>query len=124
MDYLEVPIWTTEDGYGLCSDSRCPCNPEVKIPRGGGYLFIRQEMVDFRRDALTTQELNEKITRMEKQTGKIVFIAQSMQSPILVCEQGAKLRELDLEVAAADAQHWWETGLVPLRATPLASAKK
>jgi len=40
--------------------------------------------------------------------------------PILVCEQGAKLRGLDLEVAATDAKHWWKTGFVPLRATPLA----
>jgi len=43
-------------------------------------------------------------------------------SPILVCEQGARLRNLDLAVAAADAKYMWETSLVPLRATPLAGA--
>ena len=37
---------------------------------------------------------------------------------ILVCEEGAKLRGLNLEVAAADAKHWWETGKIPFRATP------
>ena len=40
--------------------------------------------------------------------------------PILVCEEGAKLRGIDMEVAAADAKRWWETGKVPLRPTPLA----
>jgi hypothetical protein len=43
--------------------------------------------------------------------------------PILVCERGAKLRNLDLEVAAADAKYWWETGRVPLRATPIISTE-
>ena len=38
--------------------------------------------------------------------------------PILVCEQGARLRKLDLKVAGADAAHWWRTGKVPLRPTP------
>jgi hypothetical protein len=44
--------------------------------------------------------------------------------PILVCEQGAKLRNLDLEVAAADAKYWWKTGKAPLRATPLAGGQR
>jgi hypothetical protein len=36
----------------------------------------------------------------------------------LTCEQGAKLRSLNLEVARKDAIHWWATGRVPKRATP------
>ena len=36
----------------------------------------------------------------------------------LVCEQGAKLRGLDLEVAHQDAVRWWQTGMVPMRETP------
>lgn len=43
--------------------------------------------------------------------------------PILVCEQGAKLRKLDLRVAHEDAKHWWATGEVPLRPTPIMTAK-
>jgi hypothetical protein len=39
-----------------------------------------------------------------------------------MCEMGAKKRGLDLAVAAADAKYWWETGLVPLRATPKAGS--
>ncbi len=44
--------------------------------------------------------------------------------PILVCEQGAKLRGIDLKVAADDAKRWWETGKAPLRPTPMASRKR
>jgi len=36
-----------------------------------------------------------------------------------VCEQGARLRNLDLETAAVDAAHWWRTGQIPLRPTPV-----
>lgn len=49
-----------------------------------------------------------------------IFGDPGTASPIMCCEQGARLRGLDLEIAAADAKYWWETGLVPLRATPLA----
>jgi len=44
---------------------------------------------------------------------------KEMFFPILMCEQGAKLRGINLDTAATDAKHWWETGLVPLRPTPL-----
>ena len=37
---------------------------------------------------------------------------------LLICEQSARRRGIDLEAAAADAAHWWETGQAPLRATP------
>ena len=40
--------------------------------------------------------------------------------PVLVCEEGAKLRKLDMRVANIDAVRWWETGKVPLRPTPTA----
>jgi len=39
-----------------------------------------------------------------------------------MCEQGAKKRGLDLAMAAADAEYWWKTGLVPLRESPLAKS--
>jgi len=44
--------------------------------------------------------------------------------PILVCEQGARLRGIDMKVAADDAKRWWETGKVPLRPTPMANRKR
>ncbi len=36
-----------------------------------------------------------------------------------MCELGAKCRGLDLEIAASDAKHWWATGEIPLRPTPM-----
>ena len=49
----------------------------------------------------------------------VIVAGSGVFLPILMCEQGARRRSLDLEVAAADARHWWDTGEVPLRATPL-----
>jgi hypothetical protein len=42
--------------------------------------------------------------------------------PILICEQAAKNRGLNLDVAANDARLWWGTGKVLRRATPLVVA--
>lgn len=44
--------------------------------------------------------------------------------PLLVCERGARLRNLDLKVAAADCRHFWKTGQVPLRATPVKNPRQ
>jgi hypothetical protein len=52
-------------------------------------------------------------------TGRVVG-QQKRFAPILCCREGVERRELDLQVAAKDATFWWETGLVPLRATPRA----
>ena len=122
--YFEVPV---PPGDGVCSDDNCPC-PEVRIPRGTGYLYISQEVVDTRRNARTLQEAQMLLERMRQEwsrrSGGGMLAGprgwQGIMTPILVCEQGARLRGIDLEVAAADAKHWWNTGMVPLRATPLA----
>lgn len=121
MEHFEVP---RPPGDGFCSDSECPCGwPGAEIPRGSGYLYISQEVVDFRRDARTVQDVQRKVQRMQQDLDSIIILGQGVASPILVCEQSAKLRGLDLEVAAADAKYWWETGLAPLRATPLSKKK-
>jgi len=36
----------------------------------------------------------------------------------LTCEQGARLRNLNLRIANNDAKRWWVTGMVPFRPTP------
>lgn len=36
----------------------------------------------------------------------------------LTCEQGARLRNLNLRIASNDAKRWWVTGWVPFRPTP------
>jgi ribosomal protein S27E len=82
-------------------------------------MYISKEVVDFRKDCPTVAEAEAKVRRMVGP--RTLFMAGSgVLSPILVCELGAKKRGLNLEVAAADARHWWQTGLVPLRPTPAA----
>ncbi len=117
-EFFEVSI---DDG-AVCSDPQCPC-PETPIPRGKGYLYVFQDMIDFRRDALSLQEAVNKINRMQSDAmkrGVMMRVDPRMATPILMCEQGAKKRRLNLEVAAADARMAWETGKAPLRPTPLA----
>jgi hypothetical protein len=121
MDYFEVPIAAGPDGNGLCSDNDCPCGyPGAKIPRGTGYVFISQAVVDFRKDAPSVRDAQTKIAAMRARTGSALLFDQNVVAPTLMCEQGARKRGLDLAIAAVDATHWWETGMVPLRATPLA----
>jgi len=91
---------------GLCSDRQCPC-PETVIPKGTGYLYISPDAVGFMK------------SKMEGKGGGGGFMVMGSM-PILTCEQGAKLRGIDLEVAAEDARLWWEKGQAPLRPTPMA----
>ena len=122
MEYFELKV---PEGNGRCSDDECPCaEPGTLIPRGTGYLYISQEVVDFRRDAHSIQETQRKVERMQQRLGVFIVAGAGVFAPILVCERGAKLRGLDLEVAAADAKYWWKTGLAPLRATPLAGTEE
>jgi hypothetical protein len=124
MEYFEVP--EARPGQdGICSDNDCPCGyPGAKIPRGTGYMYISKTVVDFRRDARTIKEVEQKVARMRQNTKSSFIFGQNVITSTLMCEQGARKRGLDLEVAAADAKYWWETGLVPLRATPLAGSPK
>jgi HEAT repeat protein len=119
MTYFEC---TRPSGDGTCSDDDCPCGyPGANIPRGTGYFFISTELVEMRRDALSLVAIQQKVLDIQHKLGATMLTAGSgVFMPILMCEQGAKKRGIDLEVAAADAKYWWETGLAPLRSTPLA----
>jgi hypothetical protein len=117
---------TRPSGDGTCSDDSCPCGYHgANIPRGSGYFYISIELVEMRRDALTLDAIQKKVLIMQIIMDAIMMTATSVVfmpvvfMPILMCEQGAKKRRLDLAVAAADAKHWWETGLAPLRPTPM-----
>jgi hypothetical protein len=119
MQYFEVPKDFVGDA--TCSDNDCPCgSPGAKIPPGSGYIYVSQDVVEFRRDALTAQEAKQKIALMRQKLNGHILFEQNVITATLMCEQGARKRGLDLAVAAADAQYWWKTGLVPLRATSLA----
>jgi len=123
MDYFETE---RESGTGRCSDDKCPCPPPgTLIPRGAGYLYISRQVVEFHRDARTLAAHRAKVDRIASQYAARgvdrVWVSPGVFNPILMCEQGARRRGLDMEIAAADARYWWETGLVPLRPTPRAS---
>ena len=114
-------------GDGACSDNACPCGyPGAEIPRGSGYLFIEQDLVDFRYRYPTLQSARKAMERVHEERQAMFGLGTTVYrlGPVLVCEEGARLRGLDLEVAAADAKHWWETGMVPLRETPLSKKKR
>jgi len=126
MRYFEVEGIGHLLERGFCSDQNCPC-AETVIPSGTGYLYISQEVVDFRRDALSRKAAERKAQKMTKRMrerfGSPIVLIGGSSNPVLVCEEGAMLRNLDLEIAAADARTWWETGTAPLRATPLAGSE-
>jgi ribosomal protein L24E len=120
MEYFEVP--EARPGLdGLCSDNDCPCGyPGATIPRGKGYMYVSGTVVDFRKDARTVAQAEAKIAKMRQDMNSFTMFGQDVVTSTLMCEQGAKKRGLDLDIAAADAKYWWETGLAPLRATPKA----
>jgi hypothetical protein len=111
LTYFEVLCPT---GDGICSDRSCPCSNTI-IPRGSGYLYISKEVVDFRSNAKTLFEVNVKLSTYKVVGGKV----DNPAAPVLMCEVAAIGRKLDLKVAAEDARYWWETGLAPLRPTPM-----
>lgn len=118
VTYMEVP---GNDKDGLCSDDSCPCgSPGARIPRGEGFIYVSKDVAEFRKDCPTVAQTELKIQRMQQQLGGMIFAGSGVFRPILMCELGAKKRGIDMEIAAADARHWWNTGQVPIRRTPLA----
>ena len=124
MRYFECDVPPAD---GCCSDNACPC-PETHIPRGTGYLFISQDLVDFRSQYPRMKDAEQaKLAQLQQKRDNLTRQGLGGENahffyrlgPILVCEQGARKRNLNLQIAAADAQHWWKTGQVPLRATPI-----
>lgn len=112
IDYFESPL---PEGTAQCSDNECPCGTTY-LSRGEGYMFISKDVVKFRKNAKSVNEAYEKINNMPN--GHLLLMDKEKVDGIIMCEQGARLRNLDLKVANNDAQHWWKTGLIPLRPTP------
>jgi hypothetical protein len=118
IEYFEVK---RPDGDSKCSDSTCPCKGDM-IPCGSGFIYIDKEVVSNRQNCRTEQEANLRFIMVSAELKKRGFAStpdpRNVIVPVLLCERGAELREIDLEIASADAKHWWKTGLVPLRKTP------
>jgi HEAT repeat protein len=111
------------DGDGFCDDNECPCSGMEPIQRGEGYLYISRRVVNNRESARTESALKNLTNREIRNTAGFLGMTVTQQGvnfPILCCLRAAERRDLDLEIAAKDAAFWWETGLVPLRATPRA----
>ncbi|MCJ7716231.1 MAG: hypothetical protein MUO54_06900, partial [Anaerolineales bacterium] len=112
-------------GDGLCDDNACPCWGMEPIPRGEGYLYIPMRVVNNRRSARTESALEHSTNREIRNTAGFLgatVVQQGANFPIYCCREGAKLRGLDLQIAAKDAAFWLDTGLVPLRPTPKAGS--
>jgi hypothetical protein len=88
------------------------------MPPAKGYLYIPTSIIDSRRDCPTLKELQDKINRMQHSLEATIVPAKNVFAPTVLCEQGARLRNLDLAVAASDYDMWTRTGKVPFRATP------
>lgn len=139
--YFEAEL--PSPGHERCRNPRCPCSQSM-ISRGSGCLWIPPEVVvgrqnlrsmDEVRAALEIANVNaelEKLRGVEAMAFGLVGAALPSSAtkplstteiprhvlPVLLCEAGAKARGLQLDVAEADARHWWQTGFIPLRPTP------
>lgn len=104
---------------GRCAEPGCSCG-NAPIPRGSGYLYIPEEVVAYRKDCPSPAELLYKLNDSLAKAGCFQGrdFDRSAMFPRLLCKAAAVRRLLDLDVAAEDAETWWETGQVPLRATP------
>ena len=105
-------------GFASCSDNECPCST-MPMPPAKGYLWIRSEVASTRTNCLSLAALK---GYMAASGISSIDEIRRRCLPLVVCEQGATRRHLDLAVAASDYNSWVKTGKVPCRATPLAAA--
>ncbi len=92
MQYFSFP---SPNDQATCADEECPC-PKEPLERDALFLFISNQVVTERR-------------RDPK---------SATAQPMLLCQDAARRRNLDLDAAATDTAHWRETGSVALRASP------
>ena len=117
---VAVPCWAA-----VCPDNNWPW-PETPILQGAGHIYISLDLVEFWRDALAGREATEKPRRIwaegdARARRYVITDPRQIAVPAFICERGARPRHLDLEVVAAEARQWWETGRMPLRPMPEAA---
>ncbi len=125
MDYFEEKV-AAAPGEGRCD--RCL----GATPKGGAYLYVTPEAVAFRRDARSVNAAKAKLERLgfngivgdQTVMGGRITLAPDLTGAMMLCATCAKAKKLDLEIAAADAKHLYETERAPLRATPLEGSKE
>jgi len=107
-------------GKVYCSDERCDCN-EIELFQNDSYIFISNELVEFRRDCLTNIKFDEKIDQIKKdnEIDNFTFIGGIAPKPIIMCKSAAQRNKLHLGRANSDAKLWWLENKLPLESTPI-----
>ncbi len=110
----------------LCSDSDGPCaGTEVLVIGKTAYLYISQQVVDFRKDCLSIMERDIKLQDMSRSVrATALTVDGGIANPFYLCEACAKARGLNLSVALEDAKTAAKTGFAPLRPTPLSRPRE
>jgi len=120
--YFEVPVQVTSF---RCSDRECLCaGTDELIPGKTGYLLITEEIIQLRKDALKWEELTTKLRKVQANTDSIISFHSFHVNPIFMCKESALNHGINLEIAASDAKRWADSGLCPLRATPINTSLK
>lgn len=103
-----------------CSDQNCPCSGDEPLQVGKtAYVFISDSLLEMRRDAITYLDLHRKLDKLTSRLSlDYTYFGAGSVDPMVLCERGAKLRNLDLKVALEDAALCLQDGFMPLRATP------
>ncbi len=115
--YFEAPV-TIEEGL-LCSDNECPCPDDTALEPGQtGFLYISGDLVKNRRETPRWEAILARDNALAEQMNVVLYRAGGINTPIFLCSEGAERRNLDIDIAAADAVNWFKTGLCPLRESP------
>jgi uncharacterized protein (TIGR02145 family) len=115
QDYFNID---PADGSERCSDNSCPCD-ETRLKKDNIYLYISPDLIKFRKDCKSISEASQKLNRMQASG---IMVDGSLFIPVVCCETAIAKRGLDKKTAHKDAVFWYDTGKVPLRATPKADA--
>ena len=105
----------------LCDDRNCPCPGDIPLQPGKtAYVFISDNLLEMRRDAITYLDLHRKLDALTSRLSlDCSYFGAGTVDALVLCERGARLRNLDLKVALEDAALCFQEGFMPLRATPI-----
>ena len=109
-------VFPIEGSSNRARMTTAPCK-KIAIPPAKGYLYISAELLENRKDCLTIEAFREKFLGMLSENEHNVEIEKGY-FPVLMCKNGARLRKLDLKVAARDYDLYVRTSRVPFRLTP------
>ncbi len=119
MEQRHFQVWGHFASPLRCSDSQCPCpGKEALLPGSSAYLYISEEVVKFRQDAITYLDMQGKIERLKSPNAIFASVGTGVANPIFLCREGALGYGLNLDLSLKDAKQCIEIGFVPLRPSP------